>query len=58
MSKIKIARKDGSPSPYFWSETDGSEPATKTVYKATDTGEVKRMTGVHFDATANRIVKH
>jgi hypothetical protein len=57
MAKVKITRKDGSPSPYFWSDEDGTEEKRKTVYKQTDEG-VKRMKGVHFDAVANRLRKH
>lgn len=57
MTRNTILRKDGTVSPYFWVAEEVSEPATKTVYKQTEAG-VKRMTGVHFDATTQRIVKH
>jgi hypothetical protein len=57
MTKNRIFKKDGSPTPYFWTEEDGTEQTSKTVYK--DAGDaVKRMKGVHFDAVANRIHKH
>jgi hypothetical protein len=52
-----IYRKNGSPSPYFWSDKDGTEPEHKTVYKTTDDG-VKRMRGVHFDANKKKICRH
>lgn len=57
MSRIRITKKDGTPTPYFWSSKETSETSVRTVYKQTDQG-VKRMKGVHFDATTKRIVKH
>lgn len=54
MAKTKIVRKDGSPSPYFWSDDDGSAPTRKRVYKQTSDG-VKRMRGVRFDSVKNRM---
>jgi hypothetical protein len=56
MSKVKIFKKDGTPTPYFWSNRDSGDRRHETVYKQTDSG-VKRMKGVHFDAVKNRIVK-
>jgi hypothetical protein len=56
MAKIRIAKKDGTPSQYFWSDTEKSDKSQRTVYKKTDDG-VKRMTGVHFDATRMRLVR-
>lgn len=56
MAKIKIFRKDGSPSPYFWSDKDDSDRDRKTVYKQTSDGR-KRMRGVHFNAVTNRLRK-
>lgn len=53
MARIKIFRKDGTSTPYFWLEKEkGSR--TKTVYKETDEG-VKRMKGVRFNPTTNRM---
>lgn len=57
MARIMIRKKNGTSSRYFWSDTDGNDTAQKTVYKQTSDG-VKRMKGVHYDASANRIVKH
>ncbi|MGD2067625.1 MAG: hypothetical protein PVI57_02995 [Gemmatimonadota bacterium] len=54
MARIKIVRKDGSPSPYFWSDEDGSAPTRRRVYKHTSSG-VKRMRGVRFDSVKNRM---
>jgi hypothetical protein len=48
MARFKIAKRDGTPTPYFWSDKDGSQPAEKTVYKKTTDG-VKRMRGVRYD---------
>ena len=54
--KIKIFKKDGSPTPFFWSDKDGADKTHQTVYKQTETG-VKRMTGVHYDVHRNEFVK-
>jgi hypothetical protein len=56
MAKMKIAKKDGTPTPYFWSDRDGSDLQSKRVYKQTSDG-VKRMTGVSFNAQTQRIQK-
>ena len=56
--KIKIFKKDGTPTPYFWSDRDGGDKSNQTVYKRTEEGAIKRMTGVHFDAVKNEFVKH
>lgn len=55
--RVKIFKKDGSPTPYFWSEKDGTDRTQQTVYKRTEDG-VTRMRGVHFDAVKNEMVKH
>jgi hypothetical protein len=57
MARIVIIKHNGSASNYFWSDTDQAAPTAKTVYKQTADG-VKRMKGVHYDSTANRMVKH
>ena len=57
MAKIPITKKDGSPTPYFWSDRDGSDRKHQTMYKKTKDG-IKRITGAHFDAVANQVVKH
>lgn len=54
MARTKIVKKDGSPSPYFWSDEDGSAPTRKRVYKQTSSG-VKRMRDVRFDSVRNRL---
>ena len=56
MAKIMIVKRDGTATPYFWNDRD-AERTRLTVYKETETG-IKRMMGVHFDATTNRIHKH
>lgn len=57
MSKrFKIYKDDGTPTQFFWSDRDGGPKTHQTVYKQTDTG-IKRMTGVHYDATTNKFVK-
>lgn len=56
MARFRILRKDGSRSPYFWSDTDESGPERKTVYKKTPKGRT-RMRGVYFDTVTKRMRK-
>jgi hypothetical protein len=57
MAKVKIYKRDGSTTPYFWSDKDLTHATHKTVFKQTN-GGVKRMVGVHFDTATKRIQKH
>lgn len=57
MAKVQILKRDGTPTPYFWSDKDKGDQSQRTVYKQAD-GRVLRMKGVHFDATTLKIVKH
>lgn len=57
MARVKIFKKDGSPTPYFWSDKEATGDREKTVYKQTTDG-IKRMKGVHFDPVKNRMRKH
>jgi hypothetical protein len=57
MARIRIQKKNGSSTPYFWSDTEGTDRTQQTVYKQTEDG-VKRMTGVHFNAVTKQITKH
>ena len=56
MAKTRIFKKDGTPTPFFWTDKDGKERTEKTVFKKTDTG-VKRMKGVQFDVEKNAFRK-
>ena len=56
MARITIVKKNGTKTQYFWNDQD-TDHTRLTVYKKTESG-VKRMTGVHYDATQNRIHKH
>lgn len=56
MARFDISKKDGTTSPYFWTDRDGSEETRKRVYKQTADG-IKRMKGVRFDSVANRLRK-
>ena len=56
MAKIKIFKKDGSATPYFWSDKNPGDRTQVTVYKQTTDG-VKRMKGVQFDAVNNKMVR-
>ncbi|MBR9989748.1 MAG: hypothetical protein KFH98_08340 [Gemmatimonadetes bacterium] len=54
MARIRISKKDGSTTPYFWSDKDGTDRTQRHVYKKTDEG-VKRMKGVRFNSVTNRM---
>jgi hypothetical protein len=56
MKKITILKKSGAPTPFFWTEADGTDRTRQTVYKQTEDG-VKRMKGVTYDVAANRVNK-
>jgi hypothetical protein len=56
VAKVRIYRKDGRPTPFFWREDDGKDRAHKTVYKRTTVG-TKRMKGVHFNTETNEFKK-
>ncbi len=55
MARVKIFKKDGTATPYFWSDRD-TDRTNLTVYKKTADG-VKRMRGVHYDATTRQMHK-
>jgi hypothetical protein len=57
MEKVRISKKDGTSTPYFYSYEEGSDRTRQTVYKETSDG-VKRMKGVSYDATAKRMRRH
>jgi hypothetical protein len=57
MEKVRISKKDGTSTPYFYSYEEGSDRTRQTVYKDTSDG-VKRMKGVSYDATAKRMQRH
>jgi len=54
MSRVKIFKKDGSPTAFFWMDKDVTDRTKVTVYKETKEG-VKKMRGVQFDAVANQM---
>lgn len=56
MARHRIRDKHGKPTKFFWSDKDGNDQTSRTVYKQTPDG-VKRMRGVHFDADKNRFRK-
>ena len=57
MSKrFPIFKKDGTKTPFFWSDRDGANKEHQTVYKRTEDG-IKRMTGVYYDVKKNEFVK-
>ena len=54
MAKVRIQKKDGSATPYYWSSSDAGAPTRVTVYKQTAAG-VRRMKGVTFNTVTNRM---
>jgi len=57
MAKVPITKKNGAATPYFWSDRHTSDRKHLTIYKKTKDG-IKKITGAHFDAIANQVVKH
>lgn len=56
MARIRIYRKNGRPTHFFWREEDGKDRTHQTVYKRTAEG-TKRMKGVHFNVQKNEFEK-
>ncbi len=54
MTKVRIFKKDGTATPYFWSTEDAGDRTSVTVYKRTTDG-VKRKTGVSFNTITNQM---
>ncbi|MGH7461411.1 MAG: hypothetical protein ACREMA_10325, partial [Longimicrobiales bacterium] len=57
MAKVRIFKKDGAPTSYFWSNKHRGNRELQTVYKQTSHG-VKRINGVRFNALTNTMHKH
>ena len=56
MARVTILKKDGTPSQYFWSDSEKANGSQKTVFKQIE-GRVKRMIVVHYNAATHRIEK-
>jgi hypothetical protein len=54
MQKVRISKKDGTSTPYFYAHEESADRTRQTVYKDTSSG-VKRMKGVSYDAVAKRM---
>lgn len=54
MARFPITKKDGTPTQYFWTDKDASDPTRRTVYKQTTDG-VKRMKGVRYNSVTSRM---
>jgi hypothetical protein len=53
VKKIRIFRKDGTPTPYFyWSSEIARDPTKLQVYKSASHG-IERMRGVFFNTETN-----
>jgi hypothetical protein len=52
MAKVRILKRDGTATPYYWSSTDEGAPNSVAVYKRTHEG-IKRMKGVTFNTVTN-----
>ena len=57
MAKVRIIKKDGTPTQYFWSTKHTTDKSSLTVFKQTSDG-IKRMKGVVYDALQNRMIKN
>jgi hypothetical protein len=56
MARHPISDKNGKQTDYFWSDKHANDPERAVVFRQTD-GGVKKMTGVHFDTKAGKMVK-
>jgi hypothetical protein len=56
LASIRIYRKDGRPTPFFWREKDGKDRTRKLVFRRRE-GRTTRMKGVHFNVQTNEFVK-
>ena len=56
MARHTINNKHGNPTEYFWTDKHADNPEKVTVFRQTETG-IKKMTGVHYDSKAGKIVK-
>jgi hypothetical protein len=56
MARHPITNKHGKPTEYFWTDKHADDPQRVPVFRQTD-GGIKKMTGVHFDSKAGKIVK-
>ncbi|MEX1259095.1 MAG: hypothetical protein WEG36_15980 [Gemmatimonadota bacterium] len=54
MAKVKIKRRDGTPTRYFWRDEEEDAPTDKTVYKTSPDG-VKRMKTMRFNPVTNQM---
>jgi hypothetical protein len=52
MAKVKIVKRDGTATSYYWSSTDEGAPDRVAVYKRTNDG-ITRMKGVTFNTVTN-----
>lgn len=56
MARHPITNKHGKETEYFWTDKHAADPQNVPVFRQTEAG-VKKMTGVHFDSKAGKIVK-
>lgn len=56
MTRMRIIKKDGTPTPFFWVKKPGGKRTRQTVYKDTASG-VKRMKGIHFNLETKRFAR-
>lgn len=56
MARHPINNKHGNPTEYFWTDKHADNPEKVTVFRQTESG-IKKMTGVHYDSKAGKIIK-
>ena len=54
MAKVRIFKRDGTGTRYFWSSKDTADPTSVKVYRRTAKG-VKRVRNVRFNTLTNRM---
>ncbi|MEX0893421.1 MAG: hypothetical protein WEB88_14740 [Gemmatimonadota bacterium] len=54
MAKVKIFKKDGTPTPFYWLNQDSVDRKRAEVFKRTSEG-IKRLKGVRFNTVSNRM---
>lgn len=57
MARHTITNKHGKPTDYFWSDKHAADPERVTVFRKTENGVIKKITGVFFDSKNGKIIK-
>lgn len=55
MARIPIVKKDGTPTPLFWSDQRDDDKPLKRVFRATDDGRVMRSRSLRYDTKRKQL---